>query len=300
MRVTFADEDGQPVSYDSRANQDDVYSRFRSVLLGGITIAGRHFEFLGWSHSSLREHQAWMMAGFSRDGTWMLAEDIRMELGDFSNIRCAAKCAARIGQAFSDTMFAIPIPENVYVTENYADVNRNGRCFSDGCGTISFDLLKMIWSQLPARRRKRHPTILQIRYRGAKGVVSLDTRLTGLQLRIRGSMTKFTAKSIWNDLEICGANYRPGRLYLNHQSIKILEDAAIPVEKFQQLQSDGLRRLKTAFQHPISAAALLGEYIVLRECFSPLYVCACSSNTNAGQNHRKQEYMPEFQLSLRC
>lgn len=64
MRVFFADEDGLSVFHDPRASQDEVYERFRDVLRNGITIAGRTFEFLGFSHASLRYHAVWFMAPF--------------------------------------------------------------------------------------------------------------------------------------------------------------------------------------------------------------------------------------------
>lgn len=74
-----------------------------------------------------------------------------------------------------------------------------------GCGTISLELLRLVWHTLPPERREQRPTILQIRYRGDKGVLSVDTSLPGLQLHIRKSMTKYIAKDEWRDLELCGA-----------------------------------------------------------------------------------------------
>jgi hypothetical protein len=98
MRVFFADEDGLSAFHDSRASQDEVYDRFKGVLNKGIFIAGRHYEFLGFSHASLRYHQVWFMVPFLDDGKTINARDVIRDLGDFSNIQCSAKCAARIGQ----------------------------------------------------------------------------------------------------------------------------------------------------------------------------------------------------------
>lgn len=103
-RVVFQDEDGNSVRYDPRANQDIIYhSRFKGVLDGGIIIAGRAFSFLGFSHSSLRSQSCWFMAPIFADGNFKLPSHILKELGDFANIRIPAKCAARIGQNFTDT-----------------------------------------------------------------------------------------------------------------------------------------------------------------------------------------------------
>ena len=132
MMVFFADEDGLSVFHDLRASQEQVYERFRGILRNGISVAGRTYEFLGFSHASLRTHQAWFMAPFEKNGTIFRARDIIQDLGDFSHIHCSAKCAARIGQAFSDTIFSVPIPDTAVVTETKDDVERNGRCFSDG------------------------------------------------------------------------------------------------------------------------------------------------------------------------
>ena len=258
MRVFFTDEDGLSVFHDPRSCQEEVYARFRDVLCDGITIAGRTFEFLGFSHASLRYHAAWFMAPFEEDGVSVRARDVIQALGDFTNIHCSAKCAARIGQAFSDTIHALRVPDDAYVIETKDDVVRNGRTFSDGCGTISRDLLQRVWLSLPPDSRKKRPTVLQIRYRGAKGVVSLDSTLPEEQLHIRKSMTKYIAREGWRDLELCGVAYRPLNLYLNHQFIKILEDLGVPLREFFSVQKDALKALEMIVQHPLNAASFLG------------------------------------------
>ncbi|EMD68523.1 hypothetical protein COCSADRAFT_178332 [Bipolaris sorokiniana ND90Pr] len=257
MRVFFADEDGLSVFHDSRASQNQVYERFRNVLQNGISVAGRTFQFLGFSHASLRNHQAWFMAPFEMDGSLVRARNVIQDLGDFSHIHCSAKCAARIGQAFSDTIFSVPVPETAYVTEVKDDVERNGRTFSDGCGTISLELLRTVWRALPPERRQQRPTVLQIRYRGAKGVLSLDASLSGQQLHVRKSMTKYIAKETWRDLELCGAAYKPLSVFLNHQFIKILEDLGVPAEKFLDVQDEAVKILKLITEHPLNAASFL-------------------------------------------
>jgi hypothetical protein len=258
MRVFFADEDGMSVFYDSKATQDKVYDRFRKVLQDGIRIAGRHFQFLGFSHASLRYHQTWFMSPILEAGKIINARDVIAELGDFSNIHCSAKCA-RIGQAFSDTIFAVPIPSAAQVTETKDDVVRNGRTFSDGCGTMSLELFENLWRALPPDRRSKRPTILQIRYRGAKGVLSLDSSLAGQQLQVRKSMTKYIAREDWKDLELCGAAYRPLKMYLNHQFIKILEDLKVPMASFLSVQNQARNMLELVIKHPLNAASFLGK-----------------------------------------
>ncbi|KAI4955654.1 hypothetical protein J4E91_001515 [Alternaria rosae] len=159
----------------------------------------------------------------------------------------------------TDTTFSVPISKTAYVNEMKDDVTRNNRTFSDGCGTLSLKLFQDVWNAFQPDRRALRPTVLQVRFRGAKGVLSLDTTLQGEQLHARKSMTKYVAKEEWRDLEICGAAYKPLRVYLNHQFIKILEDLRIPAENFKAVQDEAVAELKLMTEHPLNAASLL-EY----------------------------------------
>ncbi|KAG9191768.1 hypothetical protein G6011_10502 [Alternaria panax] len=253
MRVFFADEDGLSVFHDPRASQETVYERFRGVLRAGISVAGRTFQFLGFSHASLRTHQAWFMAPFEKDGVVICARDVIRDLGDFTHIHCSAKCAARIGQAFSDTILSVRVSSTAVATETKDDIIRNGRTFSDGCGTISLELMRKVWKALPPDRRQHKPTVLQIRYRGAKGVLSLDQSLPGEQLHVRKSMTKYIANENWKDLELCGAAYKPLQVFLNHQFIKILEDLGVPAKNFKAVQDEAVITLEQYSHSGVSA-----------------------------------------------
>lgn len=165
IRVTFADEDGELIRFDGRASQQKIFhERFKSILEHGINIAGRLFTFLGFSHSSLRSQTCWFMAPVTLpDSGLVIPPQVIKQLGDFTAIRSPAKCAARIGQAFSDTTGAITIKPEASVRK--PDVERNGRTFSDGCGTISEMLLKEVWRGYPLGRDLK-PTVLQIRFAG--------------------------------------------------------------------------------------------------------------------------------------
>jgi hypothetical protein len=103
------------------------------------------------------------MAPFVHKGALQLYQKVIENLGDFSHIRSPAKCAARIGQAFSDTPNTIPLGSAR--VEEILDVERNGRVFSDGVGTLSPSVLKQIWDALPSKHLVK-PTVFQIRYLG--------------------------------------------------------------------------------------------------------------------------------------
>ena len=106
------------------------------------------------------------MAPFILNGSLTHAQAVIKDLGDFRLIRSPAKCAARIGQAFSQTFSSIHIPSEAFRIID--DVERNGRTFSDGVGTCSTEVLKKIWSEY-AMARGLKPTIFQIRFMGESG-----------------------------------------------------------------------------------------------------------------------------------
>lgn len=258
IRVQFCDEDGQSLRFNGRVDFTHVYARFRKAMVEGVNLAGRTYSFLGWSHSSLRSHSMWFVAPFIDDkGQLQTHFTIISALGNFDTIFSPARCAARIGQAFSETPFAIPLAENnitVYEMPDVTSLTDTSRVFSDGVGTISWDAVEAIWRQLP--RGKKKPTCFQIRYAGAKGMLSLDTRLTGKKIFLRPSMIKFTSTEKTN-LEICDMATQPIPLYLNRQMIKILEDMGVPTSWFQKRQEEALRELRLITSSPYNMASFL-------------------------------------------
>jgi len=165
IRVQFFDEDGRSVMFSPKISNERIFNgRFKKILDEGINIAGREYTFLGFSHSSLRAQTCWFVAPFIHDGSLIYDQVVIDGLGDFSLITSPAKRAARIGQAFSDTSISVTI--DPIIVEVVADVERNGRCFSDGAGTMSQSVMCKIWDKLPKEAPRAKPTCFQIRYSG--------------------------------------------------------------------------------------------------------------------------------------
>ncbi|RYO82562.1 hypothetical protein DL763_008199 [Monosporascus cannonballus] len=246
-RVQFCEEDGQDLFYNSKVSLDQIWSRFKTVLLKGIPIAGRQYDFLGFSHSSLRAHAAWFMAPFVDDDRGLQSHiTVISNPGQFGHITSPARCAARIGQAFSETPFSIPLKDLGAKVEFIDDVKfeyeTGTRVFSDGVGTISRELMEEIQWALP--QRKTPPTCIQIRWAGAKGMLALDDTLEGMVMRIRPeSMVKFESQDK-DDLEICDVANKPIPLVLNRQMIKVLEDMGCSEEWFFKVQNREVKRLR--------------------------------------------------------
>ncbi|CEI65400.1 hypothetical protein FVEN_g6183 [Fusarium venenatum] len=258
LRVIFCEEDGQEVRFHPKVDNESIYSRFRRIMDDGIQIAGRRYHFLGFSHSSLRSHSAWFLAPFTDQNSQLHRPEVILKaLGDFTDIRVPAKCAARIGQAFSETPYAVPIFENNIVPRFIHDIKSadGSRVFSDGVGTISQKALEEIWPYLSMKSAA--PTCLQVRWGGCKGMLSLDTTLEGKVFCIRKeSMMKFRSEDI-RELGICDTASKPLRLVLNRQMIKILEDMGIKDEWFFGLQNNALDILRNVTADATNTSSFL-------------------------------------------
>ncbi|KAG8912041.1 hypothetical protein FRC01_005331 [Tulasnella sp. 417] len=137
LRVNFRDEDNLQFRWDRKVNGAGfVKERVGGVLEGGLDIAGRHFEFLAYSNSALRDHAVWFSAPFQDagpDGPWVTAQSIRDGLGDFyynGLERQPAKLAARMSQAFTATDPGLKLDNNDNISI-VQDIERNGSIFTD-------------------------------------------------------------------------------------------------------------------------------------------------------------------------
>ncbi|CEF62017.1 RNA-dependent RNA polymerase, eukaryotic-type family-containing protein [Strongyloides ratti] len=191
IRVVFRDDDGTRIHirgfYRTRSEEDEVnlISDFiLNPLLNGLNIAGIRYNFLGWSNSQMRDHGAY----FFRDteiinSTTGLSKiykiiDVRRWMGDFTKCSSLPKMMARMGQCFTQTQPVICLKETDYIVidDIYGGYNYDGTkfCFSDGCGTIS---LKMASTLASILKLDYIPSVFQIRFKGFKGILSIDNSI---------------------------------------------------------------------------------------------------------------------------
>lgn len=173
------------------------------ALQRGVDIGGKTFRFLCASASQLREGAATF--------TSLNPDDVRQGIGDLSGEKNPAKMLARYGQVLSTTIPTVEIADFA-VTD---DIERDGKCFTDGCGVIGMELAKEVSRDLGL---SHVPSVLHVRFAGAKGTLLVEPHYTGLQLR--KSMVKF--ESAHQILEVCGWS-KPNSGRLNSQFIQILE-----------------------------------------------------------------------------
>ncbi|RLM79550.1 hypothetical protein C2845_PM12G26440 [Panicum miliaceum] len=252
LRISFVDEDCEKLrSVDlsprsasgNDARRTALYNRVLSVLSNGISIGDKHFEFLAFSSSQLRDNSAWMFA--SRSG--LTASDIRKWMGDFRNIRNVAKYAARLGQSFSSSTETLKVHK--YEVEEIPDITNGTKyIFSDGVGKISANFALEV--AMKCKLKAFAPSVFQIRYGGYKGVVAVDPR-SNRKLSLRKSMSKFQSENITLDV-LAYSKYQP--CFLNRQLITLLSTLGVSGNVFELKQEEAIRQLNRMVTEPQAAS----------------------------------------------
>jgi RNA-dependent RNA polymerase len=250
-RVSFSDEDYNKFNL-SNSSIEGVLSRVRSILKKGFTVADRKYEFLAFSSSQLCEHSCWFFSAPPDDPS-VTCDSIRQWMGDFGQIKNAAKYAARMGQCFSSTTATCNVEPHEWCV--IPDIERNGYVFSDGIGKISVEFAKEVNAKLAVADSL--VAAYQIRFGGAKGVVAIDPTLKTHKLQIRPSMLKFNSDH--GVLEVIGvAKDLP--CYLNRQVITLLSTLYVDDKVFENLHSQMLNELNSMLQDSKKTANLLRKY----------------------------------------
>jgi hypothetical protein len=191
VRVSIGDENTDKLFSNDLSQH--IETRTKALVLNGITIGKRHYVFLAYSSSQLKEQSLWMV---SPEHGWSVSQ-MRDSMGDFSMCKTPSKYAARMGQCFSttiDTSFAgitnngdgfinwtkeklgLSTPHSSFdikmprVNDTLPDiVSPTGMEHSDGVGLVRRELLDAILLQVPWGTNKNDVSAIQIRYGGAKG-----------------------------------------------------------------------------------------------------------------------------------
>ncbi|KAG8748541.1 hypothetical protein FRC10_003675 [Ceratobasidium sp. 414] len=263
LRVRFADEEQSALRWGQDVDGVEfVKKRVGGILRNGLKIAGRNFEYLGYSSSALKTHTVWFVRPFDLPGKGRQdAATIIRTLGDFSrDSQFPARMGARIAQAFSST--DLSISASVEEIQVVPDIERNQSLFTDGVGTISPEVAKMMWKSLTKLRKKRSyflPAAYQVRLGGYKGMLAIDYTLEGSVIYVRKSMDKFDSVSL--DVEVARAFDRPGPCFLNRPLIMVLETVnKIQPDIFLRLQRQAVREVQETMYTFNGAAKLLEKH----------------------------------------
>lgn len=162
----------------------DYISRF---LKAGIILDRIQYNFYGHSTTQLKSRSCFLLAGSKEE----IARRIE-SAGDFSSITNVEKKVKRIGLLFSNAQVLCNI--DPATCEDIEDIQNDGYNFTDGCGFISEKFGKDLARRynMLYRNKRYLPSVFQIRYRGYKGVLSLQRSMEGkVVMQFRESMKKF-------------------------------------------------------------------------------------------------------------
>lgn len=84
--LQIRDEDFSRLAGHS-GNIDEILKKLRQILINGLKVGGRTYQFLGSSNSQLRSHSSWFVLPTLEED----ANTIRKWMGEFSHIRFAQR-----------------------------------------------------------------------------------------------------------------------------------------------------------------------------------------------------------------
>lgn len=257
LRVRFEDDSyrGRTKLYPAtNGRMRLIFDRVRRTLTQGIVIGDRHYEFLAWGNSQLREHGAYFFA--TTHDPYISPDTIRKAMGVFDREKVVAKRAARMGQCFSTTKAVSAISRRTFNKDAITDITNGPYNFTDGVGKISPLTAELV--RVSLKHKGLVPSAFQFRLGGCKGVLVVDPTLYGVDIKIRPSQYKFECDS--EELEIIRVSefWQP---FLNRQLILVLSDLGVPDNIFLQKQEECIKSLDRAMVDDTAALRALRENV---------------------------------------
>ncbi|CCD31066.1 RNA-directed RNA polymerase [Caenorhabditis elegans] len=230
LRVTFRDDNNKKMRSNVTGKLLDRTAN--KYLEHGVRIANREYGFLGCSNSQMRDNGAYFMMRFtdkqldrfykcnptaSNINFKPKIDEVRFQLGRFSEIENVPKLMARLGQCFTQSrLTGVGLGRDDYCSTYDLTGGRatNGSeyTFSDGVGMMSYQFAQEVSQAM--QFGKAVPSCFQIRFRGNKGVIAIEpfldeirkwalvngvTSMKMAKCLFRPSQIKFQAKAISGD-----------------------------------------------------------------------------------------------------
>ncbi|KAI1610194.1 RNA-directed RNA polymerase [Exophiala viscosa] len=255
LRVRFEDDSyrGRSRLYPAiNGRMKLIFERVRRTMRHGIVLGERHYHFLAWGNSQLREHGAYFFAPVNN----ITPESIREEMGVFDREKVVAKRAARMGQCFSTTKPVSVVSKRAWKKDPMPDIINGQYNFTDGVGKISSLTARLVHTYL--KLKGPVPSAFQFRLGGCKGVLVVDPALNGVDIKIRPSQYKFDSNS--DELEIIRVSefWQP---FLNRQLILVLSDLGVKDHVFLRKQEDCIEALDLALEDDQAALRALRDNV---------------------------------------
>ncbi|KAH8733141.1 RNA dependent RNA polymerase-domain-containing protein [Phaeosphaeriaceae sp. PMI808] len=256
------------------------------MLLTGIKINGVTYHFFGHSNSQLKSRSCFLYAASKEE----ISAKVEA-MGDLSKLKSVGKKAKRIGLLFSSAEVTLDLPPNR--CQDIEDVATKDYIYTDGCGLISSQLARHLAQKrnIVFRDRRYCPSVFQIRYRGYKGVLTLDPTLQGqIQIQFRASMRKFKDSP---DHSFAVVDYSKPYSFgsLNDEVVVLLYTLGISQEMLLAKQAEHLKFLQNVSQGDPRAAFQFLSYISRIDLAEKLLLEGLDSVLASLKALVKQEYV---------
>ena len=225
IKVEFKDENDTQLysngqnSYNS-SKLSGLSKLYDKVFKEGFNLCGKKYIFFLNPTNCMRANSLWLL----EENEYNTKKDFYYrDLGLDSLILNKnipfSKLLSRLSQNFTSSYgFKNKLNKDGFKWEIIDDLkNKKGDLYNDGCGMISYELMKEICNDL---NKGEFASAMQIRYKGAKGVLVVNPKIEGKKIMLTKSMVKFKCHNT-EDLEVIRfSRYSPG--YLNLQIIILL------------------------------------------------------------------------------
>ncbi|KAF8763286.1 putative RNA-dependent RNA polymerase SHL2 like protein [Argiope bruennichi] len=254
IRVSFRDDDLSSLNFRLYWKKT-LEVVIEKCITKGFVIGSRHYEFVAWSSSQLREHGVTM---YAKDTLGRSAMDIIRwtEMNPLTTMNIP-KCLARIGQCFSQTesVCHVPLDENHIVFAKDIKRGRNPTTGEPYCFSTVLERSLLDWFKS---------------FRVGAGKLGLETPIfvdKDIVFLKEQSSSTMPMKTQKQNLEIAKKS-KPLALRLNRPLIAILNDRGVPNSVFLKLQEQMIRKLISMLLDEQEAVSLsLGHIVSLHKHF---------------------------------
>ena len=227
IKIEFKDDNDTqlysngPNSYSYTPNKLTGMAKLYSKIFNeGFNLCGKKYKFFLNPTNCMRANSLWLLEQneYDKKADFYYKD---LGLGDLlekQNISFS-KLLARLSQNFTSSYgFKNTLNKDGFTCEIIKDIkNDKGDIYNDGCGMISYPLMKEICDKM---NNKQFASAIQIRYKGAKGVLVVNPNIKEKKIILTESMVKFKCLNT-EDLEVIRfSKYSSG--YLNLQIIILL------------------------------------------------------------------------------
>ena len=225
IKIEFQDErDSQlfsQVEYSSMNKKKCGFSElYKKVFNEGFNLCGKKYLFFFSPTNCMKSNCIWLLEeNEHRNKLSFYYQDLGIYSAFSNKFLKFSKAISRIGQNFTSTIAFYHKNKKISFEVEILDdlIAPNGDIYNDGCGMISLDLMKDICNEL---NKGILSSAIQIRYKGAKGILVINPRIKGRKIILTKSMIKYEVNNSDN-LEICRfSKYSTG--FLNLQIIILL------------------------------------------------------------------------------